>query len=112
MLSWSASSRASQAGSSALCMPASAPLNELGEGAGVAVADRVGVLEVLERVLADGLEHAEAAAVAGEQALVGERGDAVERVGAADGLGGGEGEAAGEDAELGEQLLRRGSSRS
>ena len=69
-------------------MPASAPLDELGVGARVAVADRVGVLELLERVFADGFEHAVAAAVAGEQGVVGERGDAVEGVGAADGFGG------------------------
>ena len=61
---------------------------QLRVGVRVAVADRVGVLELFERVFADGLEHPEAAAVAGEQAVVGERGDAVEGVGAADGLGG------------------------
>ena len=67
----------------------------------------VGVVELLERVFADGLEHAEAAAVAGEQGVVGERGDAVQRVGAADGFGGLQREAADEHAELGEQALRR-----
>jgi hypothetical protein len=60
----------------------------------------------VERELADGLEHAEAAAVAGDQGVVGERGDAVQRVGAADALGGVEREAADEHAELGEQPLR------
>ena len=82
-------------------------LEEFGVGARVAVADGVDVVEVFEGVFADGLEHAEPAAVAGQQAVVGERGDAVQGVGAADGFGGLKREAAGEHAELGEQALLR-----
>ena len=57
------------------------------------------LVEAVERVLAHGLEHAEAAGAARQQAVLDERGDAVERLEPADGLGGLQRAAAGEDAE-------------
>ena len=68
-----------------------------------------GLLEPLERVLAHGLEHREAAVrAARKQAVIGERGDPVERGRPAHRLGGGEGEAAAEHTELAEQELGLG----
>ncbi len=66
-------------------------------------------LEALERVLADGLQHAEARLAVGtvlpaQQALVQQRSEVVER-GATDRLGGRGGAAADEDAQLGEEAL-------
>ena len=81
--------------------PSSAPVISSTYARACAVADVAGVLELLERVLADGLEHAEAAVGTGQQAVVGERGDPVERLRPAHRLGGCEREAAGEHAELG-----------
>ncbi len=79
--------------------------HQLDVGAGVPVTDGACVLELFERVLTDGLEHAEPAVGTGQQALVGERRDPVERLEPAHRLGGFEREAAGEHAELREQPL-------
>ena len=84
-------------------------LGQRGEGAGVAAAGVVVAArgpQLLERERADAVEHREAIAVAGDEALVHERGDPVERVGPRDRLGGLQRPAADEHAELGEQRPR------
>jgi hypothetical protein len=82
-------------------------LGEVGEVLGVAALEVLGLttlVQALERVGADGFEHAEAVARVADEAVLGERLER-EDVDVADGVRSGEREAAGEDAQAGERFL-------